>query len=157
MASGATRKQNIPLALAGVAWALFAALCWAGNALVLRIGAVRHQSADMQLMWQLLVSAVLLMLAAPFFGALIRDFQPIHAGALLFQIVIVVSLGYSVWFWLLSVYPAAAVASFSFLSPIIGVRFGWLILGESVGATILIPLALVVAGLVLINRPRRGS
>ena len=55
--------------------------------------------------------------------------------------------------WLLSIYPSASVAAFSFLSPVFAVGLGWLLLGENVGGGILLALALVVAGLIMINRP----
>ena len=70
-----------------------------------------------------------------------------------FQIVVVASLGFMFWFWLLKRYPAAGVASFGFLAPIFGVAFGWLFLGEVVGPMLLIALVLVCVGLILINRP----
>ena len=92
-------------------------------------------------------------LAAPFFGEFIRDLQPIHLWGLAFQIVVIVTLGFAFWLWLLSIYPAASVAAFSFLSPVFGVFFGWWLLGETIGLPILAALLLVAGGLVLINRP----
>ncbi|MEM9972245.1 MAG: DMT family transporter, partial [Pseudomonadota bacterium] len=89
----------------------------------------------------------------PFFGPLIRELEPIHLWSLAFQVVIVVTFGFTLWLWLLSIYPAAGVAAFGFLAPIFGVGFGWLVLGEPLGAPILVALALVCAGLILINRP----
>jgi drug/metabolite transporter (DMT)-like permease len=56
---------------------------------------------------------------------------------------------------MLTIYPASSVAAFSFLGPIFGVFFGWLLLGESIGPSLLGALALVAAGLWLISRPRR--
>ena len=65
----------------------------------------------------------------------------------------IVSAGFLLWLWLLSIYPAASVAAFSFLSPVFGVLLGWLLLGERIGPGIAAALTLVVAGLILINRP----
>ena len=132
--------------------ALISAFCWAGIALVARTG-LKDVAADRQLMWQLLVSAPILLLAAPFFGPLVRDLQPIHLWGLAFQIVVIASFGFALWLWLLSIYPAASVAAFSFLSPIFGVFFGWAFLGERLGLPIMVALALVAFGLFLINRP----
>ena len=108
--------------LLGDVLALASAFCWAGIALIARTG-LKHTAADRQLMWQVLVSAPILLLAAPFFGPLVRDLQPIHLWGLAFQIVIIASFGYALWLWLLSIYPAASVSAFSFLSPIFGVFF----------------------------------
>jgi drug/metabolite transporter (DMT)-like permease len=99
---------------------------------------------------------VLLVGVAPFFGPLIRDFQPIHIAGLAFQGVLVVTAGYMFWLWLLTVYPAGSVASFSFLTPVFGVFMGWLVLEEHVGLPILVAAALVAVGIILINRPVRA-
>ena len=96
--------------------------------------------------------APILLLAAPFYGEFLRDPQPIHWAGLAFQAICVASLGFLVWFWLLTIYRASAVASFSFLSPVLAVLFGWLILGERIGPAVFVALVLVAAGIFLINR-----
>lgn len=133
--------------------AIGAGITWAGIALVARATPLREMRAEMQLFYQVLVSAPLLFLAAPFFGPLIRDLAPIHLWGLAFQVVVVVSLGFVIWLWLLGRYPAAEVASFAFLGPVFGVLLGWFLLSEPVGASVLGALALVALGLVLITRP----
>lgn len=138
--------------LLGDVLALLSAFCWAGIAMVARTG-LKDVAPDRQLVWQVLVSAPILMLAAPFFGPFIRDLQPIHLWGLAFQIVVIVTFGFAMWLWLLSVYPPASVAAFSFLSPVFGVFFGWLFLGEALGLPVLVALVLVSVGLILINRP----
>lgn len=139
--------------LAGDLCALGAAIGWASIVLVVRGTGLSRLHPEMQMFWQVLVSAPLLLGAAVFFGPLLRDPAPIHFLGLGFQIVVVVAAGFVFWFWLLSIYPAAGVASFSFLSPIFGFAFGWLILGEEIGWSLGGALLLVAAGLVLINRP----
>ena len=54
--------------------------------------------------------------------------------------------------FLLGIYPAAGVASFAFLTPVLSVILGWLILSEPLGLNILGAMALVALGIVLINR-----
>lgn len=168
----ALKALGLGSAFAGVAWAiadrssgqgqasllgdlcaLMAAWGWAGIALVARGTSLREVRPEMQLFWQVLVSAPILLLAAPLFGPLIRDLQPLHIAGLVFQAVAVVSAGFVFWLWLLSVYPAASVASFSFMTPIFGVALGWLILGEHVGLATLGAALLVAIGIILINRP----
>lgn len=109
---------------------------------------------------QVTISAPILLIVAPLFGELVRDLALIHLAGLLFQIVAVVSAGFIFWVWLLTVYPASGVASFSFLSPVIAVVFGWWLLGEEVGLSLIGSLVLVAAGILLINlapRSRRTS
>lgn len=141
--------------LTGDMFALGAAFGWAGIALVARTTRLSEVRAEMQLFWQVLVSAPILLLVAPLFGPLIRDLGPIHLWGLAFQIVVVVSAGFMFWLWLLSIYPASGVASFSFLTPIVGVFMGWLVLDEQINATMIISLFLVAIGIILINRPAR--
>ncbi len=113
---------------------------------------MRAEGPEMQLFWMVLVSAPILLLAAPFFGPLVRDLQPQHIGWLLFQASIVVTGVFITWLWLMSVYPSSTVAAFSFLTPILAILLGALIFGEALSAAILGPAVLVAAGIVLINR-----
>lgn len=163
------RLLGLGLAMAGVALAvadrsgvqgnlwgdlmsLMAAMCWAGIALCVRVTPLSEVPAEQQLLWQLLISTPVLLVASLFFGDLIRDLQPIHVAGLIYQILAIASFGFLAWFWLMKMYPASGVASFSFLSPVFAVLLGWLILGEEIGLGIWLALGLVAAGLILINR-----
>jgi drug/metabolite transporter (DMT)-like permease len=166
-----TRIAGLALAFAGAAWAilsgassgegslagdLFAlggALGWAGTAFIARRPTMRAEGPEMQLFWMVLVSGPILLLASPLFGPLIRELQPQHIAWLVFQASVVVAGGFITWLWLLSVYPAPTVASFSFLTPILAIALGALIFGETVTWAILGAAGLVAAGIVLINRP----
>ncbi|MEL7131199.1 MAG: DMT family transporter [Pseudomonadota bacterium] len=136
----------------GDVFALGAALCWAGIALCVRVTPLSAIPAEQQLFWQLLISAPVLLLVAPAFGPLLRELAIIHVIGLAYQIVFIASFGFLFWFFLMKIYPASGVASFSFLSPVFAVVLGWMILGEDISATIWVALVLVAAGLVLINR-----
>jgi drug/metabolite transporter (DMT)-like permease len=147
--------QGGEAALLGDLCALAAAMGWAGIALLAKASRLREVRPETQLLWQLAISAPVLFVAAPLFGPVLRDPQLIHWAGLGFQVVVIVSAGFLFWLWLLSIYPAASVAAFSFLSPVFGVFLGWLLLDEPVGLEIAAALTLVVAGLILINRPPR--
>jgi drug/metabolite transporter (DMT)-like permease len=136
----------------GDIYAITGAMCWAAIAVSARITPLRTLRIEMQLFWQLLVSGPILIAAALFFGPFLRDPELIHWAGLGFQIVLIAFAAFLVWFWFISIYPASSIASFSFLSPIFGVAMGWLFLGEAVGLELLLALALVCAGLILINR-----
>ena len=141
--------------LLGDAYALGAALCWGMIALVARTTRIRDTFPEMQLFWQLSISALLLILLAPLFGPLLRDVSWQHWGLLAYQSLVVAFFCFLFWFWLLGKYPASSVASFSLLTPVLGVFLGWAMLGERVGPEIGVALVLVVIGLMLINRPRK--
>ncbi|WP_424986325.1 DMT family transporter [Microbulbifer sp. S227A] len=138
--------------LAGDLLALGAALGWAAIALMVRVTPMQRMRPEAQLLCQVAVSAVVLLALAPLFGPLIREPRAIHYAGLAFQAFVVVGLGYLMWFWLMTIYQANSVASFSFLSPVLAVLFGWLILGETIGPQIWGALALVALGITLINR-----
>ncbi|SFR41378.1 Permease of the drug/metabolite transporter (DMT) superfamily [Yoonia tamlensis] len=169
----ALKALGLVFAMAGVAWAMLnrgsgeasiwgdiaalgGALSWAVTAMMAKASPMARLRPELQLYWQVLVSAPILLGAAFFFGPFIRDLGPIHIAGLLFQTVVVVSAGFVFWLWLLSVYPASGVASFSFLSPVLSVGLGWLLLGEQVGFDLIGALALVAVGILLINRPPRS-
>jgi O-acetylserine/cysteine efflux transporter len=65
--------------------------------------------------------------------------------------------GYGIWSRLLRTYPAAQVARFALLVPVVGLLCGWLLLAERLSAAQLAGCALVVAGLALpVAARRRG-
>lgn len=150
-----SRPDTGEASLAGDLCALGAAWGWALTAYIARRPVMRAEGPEMQLFWMVLVSAPILLLAAPLFGPLIRDLHPVHVLGVLFQSSVVVAGGFIAWLWLLSVYPGATVASFSFLTPVLAVGLGALVFGETVTGSILLAVILVAAGIVLINRPSR--
>ncbi len=132
--------------------ALAAALFWVGIALLMRVSPLAAEKSEVQLLWQLTISTVLLLMVAPLFGPLVRDFTTLHVLGMAFQILAIACFGFLSWFALLKIYPATSVVSFSFLSPILSVAFSWLILDEIIGTEVVGGLVLVVFGLFLINR-----
>ncbi len=142
-------------ALFGDFLSLTAAVFWAGIVILVRLTSLSKSSAEMLLLYQLAVSAVILLAAAPLFGPVIRDMTPALAGIFAFQVIAVVCIGFLAWFWVLKIYPASDMASYSFLAPIFGVLFSWLILGEDISWAVIAALALVAAGIYLVNRRAR--
>jgi len=143
--------------LLGDLCALAGSMAWAGIALMARGSAVKDVRPEMQMFYQVVFSIPLLVFASFFFGPFIRELEPIHIYGLIFQTVIIVSAGYMFWLWLLTIYPASGVASFSFLAPVFGVFLGWFLLDEVVGPEIWAALILVAFGLWLVNRPSRPA
>lgn len=147
-----SRSPSTGGSLIGDLCALAGAFGWAGTAFIARKSKLREAGPEMQLFWMVLVSGPILLALSPLFGPLIRDLQPLHIAGLLFQSSVVVAGGFICWLWLLSVYPSATVASFSFLTPVFAIFMGWLLFDETITATILGSGALVAFGIVLINR-----
>ena len=152
-AEGFANPQAGPLQWLGDALGIAAALLWGLTTLVLRATKLSTAPPEQSLMWQLLVSGVVLAAAAPLAG----EAWPavLSARSLLpmaFQIVVVTFASYLVWFWLLRHYPATRIASFTLLTPVSGLIAGALVLGEPVTLRLMIALATVVAGIALVNR-----
>jgi drug/metabolite transporter (DMT)-like permease len=133
--------------------ALGGALFWAGIALLTRTTRLARCSAEMNLLYQLAVSAIVLTAISPLFGDMVREVTPVIVGIFTFQVLVIVSIGFVVWFWILSIYPVSNMASFSLLAPIFGVFFGWLIFDDELTPMFLVSLLLVGSGVVLVNRP----
>lgn len=73
-------------------------------------------------------------------------------GALLYVVLLATLVGYGIWLTLLHRYPAAAVAPFSLLAPVVGVLAAWLIVGETASLAELGGGVLVLLGLAVLNR-----
>lgn len=141
--------------LTGDIFALVGALGWAGIGLLARTTKLSKAAPEMQLLYQLAVSPILLLPAAILIGEFLRDPEPVHWMLFSVQVVAIAGFGFLLWFWLLSVYPASQMAAFSFLAPVFGVGFGWTILGEAISPGVIGALVLVSAGIVLINTAKR--
>ncbi len=70
-----------------------------------------------------------------------------------FLVLFVSVFAYLLWFKILAVSGATAAASYHFLTPPLGVLFGWIILGERVSFTDLIGIVPVMIGIYLVTRP----
>lgn len=133
--------------------AVVAGMSWAAVVVVSRKTRFGMATPESQIFWQVAVSALVLTAMAPLFGGpLVRDFTLLHLVMLVAQSVGVVALGFVLWFWLLGRYQAGTLASFSFLTPLLSALLGWLVLGEAISPVTPFALALLVAGLILINR-----
>lgn len=131
--------------------ALVAAVFWATIAIVTRTTQFSTIKPEAQLFYQLSISALILV-PLSMLGETFREPTQLHFLIFATQVVFVVCIGFVTWFWVLSVYPASDMASFSFLAPLFGVLFGWLILGEELTWNILVALLMVGVGILLVNK-----
>lgn len=143
--------QAGPNAFIGDIMAIIAGSLWATIALIARTTKFSTIKPDVQILYQLVFSAIILIPIA-LTGETFREPTLLHWIIFAAQVLILVCIGFVTWFWVLSIYPASDMASFTFLAPVFGVLFGWLLLGEALTGTILIALILVGIGIVLVNR-----
>jgi drug/metabolite transporter (DMT)-like permease len=131
------------------------AAAWAATTLIIKASALNRVSAEKTLLYQLAVSAPLLGLGAMVFGERITAMPSAAAlGAFAYQTIYVVSITFTIWFVLVVRYSAARLSVFTFLAPLFGVAAGHLVLGEPLTPAFALAVALVAAGLLLVNRPR---
>lgn len=98
-------------------------------------------------------------MALPLAAALLGEpgvmrLDAVAVGSLLFQSVVVAFASYLAWFWLLTRYLAGRLAVFSFLTPLFGVLFGVLLLGEPLSLRFVLAAVAVGAGIALVNLRR---
>jgi drug/metabolite transporter (DMT)-like permease len=142
-------------ALAGDLMLLGAGAAWGATTLVIKASSLARASYEKTLLYQLIVSAPVLALCAELAGERIgAPPSALAMGSLLYQTFWVVGFTYLAWFALVLRYSASRLSAFTFLTPIFGVAAGHLVLGEPLTPGFALAVALVAAGLVLVNRPR---
>ena len=137
---------------------VLAAIIWAATTVLVRGSALARISAAKVLLYQLAVSAVIALPLSLLLGerGITAPTIPVLLS-LAYQSVIVAFASYLTWFWLLTRYLASRLMVFSFLTPLFGVSFGVLLLGERMSALFGLAALLVVVGIVLVNAPARRS
>ena len=138
----------------GDSLAIAAAVAWGATTLVIRTTCLATTSPEKTLLYQLTISAVVIYGASLWVGEQWPAVgMPLWAwGSLLFQSAVVAFASYLAWFWLLRHYPATRLSAFSFLTPLFGLVFAALALGERVGGRLVVALVFVAIGITLVNR-----
>jgi drug/metabolite transporter (DMT)-like permease len=138
--------------LLGDALGVLAGAAWGATTVVIRRSALSEAPPAATLLYQLVVGFVLLGVAAAATGqvghvALTR----VGVSSLLFQGVVISFASYLAWFWLLRRYLASRLSVFSFMTPLFGVTFGVLFLGEPLTPAFGAGAGLVLAGITLVS------
>ena len=143
--------------LAGNLLALLAGAAWGGTTLIVKTTRLRSADATKVLLYQVVISALV---TAPVAYAAGEKWpaqvSPVAAMSLAYQSVWVVGVTYLTWFWLLRIYRAAELSAFTFVTPVVGVLAGWLVLGERLTPAFIAALALVAAGIALVSWQAKG-
>jgi drug/metabolite transporter (DMT)-like permease len=133
---------------------LAAAVLWGATTVLIKASPLAETRAEKTLLYQLGVSALTLPVASLLLGepGVFRP-TPLVLSAFAYQTVVVAFASYVIWFWLITKYPASSLAAFSFLTPVFGVMFGGLLLGEPITPALAASVALLAVGIYLVNRP----
>jgi drug/metabolite transporter (DMT)-like permease len=133
--------------------ALAAGGFWGLTTVVMRSTGLTRVSPEKLLFFQVAVSAVVL----PFLSLLLGErwvwtFSAFAGISLAAQTVVGAFASYLAWMWMLGRYPATKISAFVFLTPVFALLFGSLWLHEPVTINLIISLAMVAAGIMLVNR-----
>ncbi len=134
--------------------ALAGGIAWGLTTLVVKSTSLARAAPEKTLQYQLVISAPMLALAAWLLGETITSMPGALAlTSLVYQTVWVVSLTFLIWFIMVSKYSASRLSAFTFLTPLFGVFAGYLVLGDPITPAFAGAVALVIGGLILVNRP----
>src|SRR5690606_20212088 len=137
--------------LLGDIYALCAALAWGATTLVIRGSKLSEANPVKTLFYQLFVTVLLLGAVAFSTGKTDMQLTQKTVINLAFQVVVIGLVSYMAWFWLLRRYLASRLSVLSFMTPLFGVAFGVLILGETIDTSFAIGATLVLGGIVLVS------
>lgn len=146
---------SAPASLLGDAFGVIAAFLWAATTVMIRATGLARVSAGKVLFYQLGVSALILPAASWLMGEPgVVALTPLAVSSLVYQGAVVAFASYLTWFWLLTRYKAARLSVFAFLTPLFGVVAGVVVLSEPITPVFLGAVALVGAGIYLVNARR---
>ena len=128
------------------------AALWGGTTVVVRATALARTPAAKTLLYQLVLSGVVLTALSLLLGeAGFTNPTPLVWASLAWQTAGIAFASYLAWFHLVAHYPATRLSAFTFLTPLFGTVFGMLLLHEEVGLGLWIAMALVALGIRLVN------
>jgi drug/metabolite transporter (DMT)-like permease len=154
IAFGVPAPAADPNQLLGDLMMVAAAAGWAATTLVIKASSLARISPEKTLLYQLVICVPIVGLGALLFGERVTAMPgAVALGSLAYQTV-VVGTTFSIWFALIVKYSASRLSAFTFLTPLCGVAAGHLVLGEPLTPAFALAVALVTAGLILVNRPR---
>jgi drug/metabolite transporter (DMT)-like permease len=141
--------------LLGDVMLLGAGISWGLTTLLIKSTSLAQAAPEKTLQYQLLVSAPMLAACAWLFGERVTQMP----GALAlwsvgYQTLVVVTVTMLIWFTMVARYSASRLSSFTFLTPLFGVFAGHMVMGDPITPAFAGAVALVTAGLILVNRPR---
>jgi drug/metabolite transporter (DMT)-like permease len=139
-------------ALLGDLLGVLAGAAWGGTTVVVRRSALSEAPPAQTLQYQLLGGFLLLLPAAALTGQLGRvNLTPVAWASLAFQGVVISFASYLAWFWLLRRHLATRLSAISFMTPLFGVSFGVLLLGEPLTPAFVGGALLVLLGITLVS------
>jgi drug/metabolite transporter (DMT)-like permease len=143
--------------LLGDLLAVGAGLGWAMTTILIRTTGLAKLPATQTTFYQLFFAALALLCACLLTDQWGVRWSTFLAVSIVGQGIFIAFLSLLVWFWLLKHYLASRVSVFTFLTPLLGVSFGVLILDEPLHTEFIWGALLVMIGVVMVNWPPKIS
>lgn len=145
------KPGNAAGSLFGDALGICAAVAWGATTVLIRGSSLSEAAPVKTLFYQLGVAGVVLLAVAAATGRLGLIPSDRALLSLGFQVVVVALISYLGWFWLLRRYLTSRLSMLSFMTPLFGVGFGVLVLGEPLDSSFIFGGLLVLGGLLLVT------
>lgn len=140
--------------LLGDAMMVAAGAAWGATTLVIKGSALRTARPEQVFVYQIGGSIPVLALGVLLTGERMTAMPGAWSlGWLAYNTFWVVTVTFAIWFALIQRYSPSRLSAFTFLTPLFGVAAGHFLLGEPISWAFAVAVALVIAGLVLVNRP----
>ncbi len=140
----------------GVGYAVGGALIWSLGTI-----AFKRYAGQVDVWWAVALPFVVGGLVLTAGGAAVEGaditWTPAFVAAFLYASVIGTGLSWTLWFGLVGSGEASRAASYIFFVPLVSLLIGSLLLGETLGVSLLIGAALVILGVWLVNRRTTGA
>jgi len=140
-----------PHMLFGDLLALIGGLLWALTTATLRLSRLQSTPGTVTLLYQLVLTAVLLPLTAAILGQMHVSLSNFVVFNMTYQTLIIAFGNMLLWLWLIRTYSATRIGILSFLTPIFTIVFAIMLLDEPVALHFIVGAVLVVSGLVIIS------
>jgi len=151
LAFGVPTPALDPRQMLGDVMMVGAALAWAATTLIIKASRLNRLASEKVLLYQLAISVPMFAMVALIDGEHVAHMPSLLAiGALTYQTL--TAMTFVIWFALIVRYSANRLSAFTFLTPLFGVAAGHLVLDEPLTPAFVAAVALVVLGLVLVNR-----
>jgi drug/metabolite transporter (DMT)-like permease len=132
-------------------------ISWAGGSLFLKYNA-NAQSSMMNAGVQMLAAGVFSVLVGWVLGETNAfSFASVSMESWLGMVYLITFgslVGYLSYIWLLSVRPVVQVGTYAYVNPVVAVMLGWLFANEPFSGRQMVALAVILAGVLLINLPK---
>lgn len=140
-----------PNMLLGDGLAVIAGALWGATTVVVRGSRLKNAPATETLFYQLVGAFFILLLGAGVTNQIFVHWSWSLVASLIFQIVVLSFASLLIWFWLLRKFLASRLGVLSFMTPLLGVALGVVLLDEHIERSFIAGAVCVVLGIILVS------